>query len=72
MYRIGILSLVLILGVSYAHSQNEDLVSALRQQREEAQDKLVNAYVTIMRLQRELDKIKAEDEKKVKGLESPK
>jgi hypothetical protein len=33
---------------------------ALKQQREEAQDKLVNAYVTIMKLQRELDKLKAD------------
>jgi hypothetical protein len=39
------------------------MVHALKQQREEAQDKLLNAYTTIMRLQRELDRMKAEQAK---------
>jgi len=38
----------------------QDYILALKQQREEAQDKLVNAYVTIMKLQRELDKLKVD------------
>jgi prefoldin subunit 5 len=38
----------------------QDYIMALKQQREEAQDKLVNAYATIMKLQRELDKLKAD------------
>jgi uncharacterized coiled-coil DUF342 family protein len=37
-----------------------DYIQALKEEREEAQDKLVNAYVTIMKLQRELDKLKAD------------
>ena len=41
----------------------QDYILALKQQREEAQDKLVNAYVTIMKLQRELDKLKADPPK---------
>ena len=57
-----VMGLALFLGVSEAHSQEQgqDLIQALRQQREEALDKVANAYVTIMKLQRELDRIKAE------------
>ena len=40
--------------------EGNDLIQSLRQQREEAQDKLTNAYVVIMKLQRELDKMKAD------------
>jgi hypothetical protein len=40
--------------------ESNDIIQALRQQREEALDKVANAYVTIMKLQRELDRIKAE------------
>lgn len=37
----------------------QDYIEALKQQREEAQDKLANAYMIISKLQRELDKLKA-------------
>ena len=40
--------------------ESNDVIQALRQQREEALDKVANAYVTIIKLQRELDRIKAE------------
>lgn len=43
----------------------QDYVEALRQQREEAQDKLANAYMVINKLQRELDRLKAEAVKSV-------
>lgn len=36
-----------------------DYIQALRQQREEAQDKLAQAYMIITRLQKELDRLKA-------------
>jgi hypothetical protein len=48
------------LSVAKAQDQTQDVIQALRQQREEALDKVANAYVTIMKLQRELDKMKAE------------
>jgi len=58
-------ALFLLLAPSFAWSQEnaQDYILALKQQREEAQDKLVNAYVTIMKLQRELDKLKADPPK---------
>lgn len=39
----------------------QDYIQALRQQREEAQDKLAQAYMVISKLQRELDKLKADN-----------
>jgi DNA-binding protein H-NS len=52
---------LLLLGLSEAKAQEQqDVIQALRQQREEALDKVANAYVTIMKLQRELDKMKAD------------
>jgi len=44
----------------YGQESQVDAIQALRQQREEALDKVANAYVTIMKLQRELDRLKAE------------
>jgi hypothetical protein len=37
-----------------------DVALALKQQREEAQDKLANAYIVIMRLQREVDQMRTQ------------
>ena len=54
---------LLSLGFAQAQEKAEDYIQALKQQREEAQDKLVNAYVTIMKLQRELDRLKAVSQK---------
>jgi hypothetical protein len=53
------------------HAQeSNDVIQALRQQREEALDKVANAYVTIMKLQRELDRLKA-DQAAPKALNGP-
>jgi hypothetical protein len=62
MRSLVILFLALSLSEAKAQSQDaaSDIVLALRQQREEALDKVANAYVTIMKLQRELDRLKAD------------
>ena len=54
------LSLYFVQTQAYSQEKADDYILALKQQREEAQDKLVNAYVTIMKLQRELDRMKAD------------
>lgn len=62
-----------ILSVGLSHGQDmptsdgataADYIQALRQQREEAQDKLAQAYMLIQRLQREIDLLKEKDEPK--------
>jgi hypothetical protein len=60
---------MLSLTAGQAQQSMQDYVEALKQQREEAQDKLASAYMTIMRLQRELDLMKADEQKRLKGLE---
>jgi hypothetical protein len=61
MRKASFLILVLLVwSPALAQDAASDIVLALRQQREEALDKVANAYVTIMKLQRELDRLKAD------------
>ena len=65
------LAVLLALGSGLPARSQEDLVTALRQQREEALDKVAQAYMTIIKLQRELDRMKADEAKRVQGLATP-
>jgi len=66
-----VLAVLLALGSGLPARSQEDLVTALRQQREEALDKVAQAYMTIIKLQRELDRMKADEAKRVQGLATP-
>jgi len=66
-----VLAVLLALGSGLPARSQEDLVTALRQQREEALDKVAQAYMTIIKLQRELDRMKADEAKRVQGLAAP-
>jgi hypothetical protein len=63
-WRVAFLFFSLCLSNAWSQTkeqaQESDIVQALRQQREEALDKVANAYVVIMKLQRELDRLKAD------------
>jgi len=66
-----VVAVLLALGSGLARAQDQVLVTALRQQREEALDKVAQAYMTIIKLQRELDRMKADEAKRVQGLATP-
>jgi hypothetical protein len=63
MRKTSFLILILFWAPAFAQDSQNDVIQALRQQREEALDKVANAYVTIMKLQRELDRLNAASQK---------
>ena len=74
MIRASLIALLLLLSLGPVKAQDSptvaneiekekaaaDVALALKQQREEAQDKLANAYIVIMRLQREVDQMRTQ------------
>jgi hypothetical protein len=73
MRKTSFLILILLWSPAFAQDSQNDVIQALRQQREEALDKVANAYVTIMKLQRELDRLKADQDHKMEpNASSPK
>jgi hypothetical protein len=73
MRKTSFLILLTVFWTPALAQESNDVIQALRQQREEALDKVANAYVTIMKLQRELDRLKADQDHKMEpNASSPK